>query len=61
MSAEEQSAVAEKFFNNTIIERADTRGAYKVYGMLKGTDFAARFKELESERLVSAGYAPLAL
>jgi hypothetical protein len=62
MTAEEQSEVAEKFFNETIGKAImNNRGAYKVYGMLKGTPFANKFKELESDRLTSAGYTPLSL
>jgi hypothetical protein len=53
----DQGALADDFFENTIgKDFMNNRQAYKVYTELKGTEFAQRFKELESERLKKAGF-----
>jgi hypothetical protein len=52
-----QSSLAQEFFNETIGKSiSNNKGAYMVYGLLKGTEFANKFKELESARLEKEGY-----
>lgn len=56
----DQRALAESFFNDTIGQSLDNvKSAYMVYKLLKGTEFANKFKELESARLRKAGYSEL--
>ena len=58
----DQAALAQKFFDDTIGRRIDNnKQAYMVYGLLKGTAFANKFKELESARLKRAGYSELTI
>lgn len=60
MDAASQEALAQEFFNRTIGTNLGTlRNAYGVYQKFSGTPFAAKFKELESARLVHEGFAPL--
>lgn len=57
LSGSEQRAAAERFFSSTVGENVDVaRKAYNVYMMLRGSEFANRFKELEDARLRSAGF-----
>jgi len=58
----DQKALADDFFENTIVKDfTSNKQAYKVYRELKGTEFAQRFKELESERLKKAGFGEFRL
>jgi len=57
-----QAKLAEDFFEETIGQNiSNIPKAYSVYGLLKGTEFSKRFKELESARLKKAGYSELTL
>lgn len=57
-----QKELAREFFESTIgKDLGQVRSAYEVYMALKGTEFSKTFRELESERLVAAGYSPLTL
>lgn len=57
-----QKELAAEFFNNTIgRDIRNNGGAYKVYGLLKGTEFADTFRELESQRLKEAGFGEFKL
>ena len=61
---ETQKALAKEFFESTILKNFSSetvRSAYEVYAQLKGTEFSNTFRELESNRLVEAGYSPLTL
>ncbi len=57
LTEEEQGVVAESFFNSTIGESIANNGdVYKVCKTLSGTPFAEKVKQLESDRLESAGF-----
>jgi hypothetical protein len=59
-----QKDLAKEFFESTIGSHLSTQtvtSAYEVYAQLKGTEFSNTFRELESERLMAAGYSPLTL
>src|SRR3989344_2816941 len=61
-SRETEATLADDFFENTIVKDfTSNKQAYKVYRELKGTEFAQRFKELESERLKKAGFGEFRL
>ncbi len=58
----DQAALAQEFFDDTIGKRIDNnKAAYMVYGLFKGTEFASKFKELESARLKRAGFGEFTL
>lgn len=57
LSDADQEALAKDYFDKTIGESISNNSeAYKVYQSLNGTAFANKFKELEHERLIAAGY-----
>jgi len=52
----DQAKLAEEFFSETIgKDISNNSRAYNVYGLLKGTEFANKFKDLENNRLMRAG------
>jgi hypothetical protein len=59
-----QKELAQDFFKSAIMDNfsaESVNSAYQVYAQLKGTEFSNTFRELESARLVAAGYSPLTL
>lgn len=58
MSSDMQAKVAEKLFRDYEKDGIEkiVRTGYEVYKELKGTPFSVRFRELEDERLKSAGH-----
>ncbi len=56
LSGRDQETVAQEFHDQTIAMSGNNAdNAYKVLGAMKGTAFAAKFEQLEAERLDSAG------
>ena len=60
LDAETQEKIAQDFFDRTSGQNIlYIRDAYTVYNKFTGTAFGDKFKELESARLVAAGFTPL--
>ena len=57
LTPSDQENLASAFFEKTILaDIVNNRKAYPVYGALKGTSFAEKFKQLENDRLQAAGF-----
>jgi hypothetical protein len=57
----DQGKLAEDFFSSTTAQQNGIHEAYQVYLALKDTEFARRFKELESLRLKESGQGEFTL
>ena len=61
ISINDQKELATYFFDHSVMKEFNTKDAYKVYALLKGTAFSDYFKQLEDLRLRGYGYGGFAL
>lgn len=59
--ADEQKELATYFFDHAIMKEHNTRNAYQVYMLFKGTVFSDYFRQLEDLRLRGYGYGGFTL